>query len=345
MANALKALFEDIANAIRGKTGDEGSMKPSEFPEKIEAIETGGGGASTEEIDDILDEINGEVIGETLYYVTFMGIDGVELCRVPVYEGHDCDEPVANKIISKPTKESTRYIDYIFSGWSLTEGGSASSVALSSVKEDRTVYVAFYETYIYLYSGKCGSTASYTVNPDYVLEISGSGATTVWDLESATDYSAPPWYQYRTSITKVIVGDRITRIGSYAFYEFSSATEFVIGQGVTWLMFKCFMGCGAVTTITLPESLTIISGHAFRDCSSLQSINIPPNVYALQQNPFALGCDNLKSVTFERTTGWFVGNDATGEAIMAADLADPAYGAEIAKSYYLYNAEVAPNVS
>lgn len=44
MANALGTLFQNIASAIRAKTGDTGTMKPAEFPEKIAAIETGGGG-------------------------------------------------------------------------------------------------------------------------------------------------------------------------------------------------------------------------------------------------------------------------------------------------------------
>lgn len=45
MANALGTLFGDIAGAIREKTGDTATMKPAEFPEKIAAIEAGGGGS------------------------------------------------------------------------------------------------------------------------------------------------------------------------------------------------------------------------------------------------------------------------------------------------------------
>ena len=41
MANALGELFGDIAAAIRDKTGEEGKMKPAQFPEKISEIETG----------------------------------------------------------------------------------------------------------------------------------------------------------------------------------------------------------------------------------------------------------------------------------------------------------------
>ncbi|MBE6666632.1 MAG: hypothetical protein E7603_10565 [Ruminococcaceae bacterium] len=52
MANVLAELFQNTANAIREKTGEEGSMKPAEFPEKIRSIQTGGtGGTGNAEAD------------------------------------------------------------------------------------------------------------------------------------------------------------------------------------------------------------------------------------------------------------------------------------------------------
>lgn len=44
MANVLGTLFQDIANAIRAKTGGTGTMKPAEFPAEIASIVTGGSG-------------------------------------------------------------------------------------------------------------------------------------------------------------------------------------------------------------------------------------------------------------------------------------------------------------
>ena len=48
MANVLGTLFGNIASAIREKTGDTGTMKPAEFPDKIKEIEVGGGVTVTE---------------------------------------------------------------------------------------------------------------------------------------------------------------------------------------------------------------------------------------------------------------------------------------------------------
>lgn len=44
--NVLGTLFQNIADAIRSKTGDSASMKPSEFPEKINGITAGEGGGT-----------------------------------------------------------------------------------------------------------------------------------------------------------------------------------------------------------------------------------------------------------------------------------------------------------
>lgn len=40
--SVLSELFQDIADAIRSKTGGEESMSPAEFPDEIRSI-TGGG--------------------------------------------------------------------------------------------------------------------------------------------------------------------------------------------------------------------------------------------------------------------------------------------------------------
>lgn len=59
MANVLGTLFGDIANAIREKSGESGTMKPAEFPEKISGISTGTNATILEGIPVALDLSNG----------------------------------------------------------------------------------------------------------------------------------------------------------------------------------------------------------------------------------------------------------------------------------------------
>lgn len=117
---SLGDLFTDIADAIRTKTGEEGTMKPIDFPSKIESISVGGGSS--------------ELVG----YVTFMN-GGVELYKMPFIKGYDCPNPLTEGLIETPTKESTVSTNYTYSGWDnnltdLTEDVIVNAVFSESVR-------------------------------------------------------------------------------------------------------------------------------------------------------------------------------------------------------------------
>lgn len=165
MPNVLGTLFGDIANAIREKTGETGTMKPIEFPEKISAIETGGGSSAD------------------VRYVTFMNHDGtVEYGKKAVAVGDDCADPIARGVFDTPTKESTAQYNYTFYGWADTPNGGANASWNKAIKEDKTVYANFsaavrYYTITYLDSD--GSTVlkteslAYGSTPKYTPEKDG----------------------------------------------------------------------------------------------------------------------------------------------------------------------------
>lgn len=85
---------------------------------------------------------------------------------------------------------------------------------------------------------------------DYVLN---DGVLTIYTQNAVNDYvsaNQTPWYNLRSSITKIIVKDRVHKIGSYSFWGFSSVKEIVF-EGV-------------------PSSL---ADSAFENCFNLQSIS------------------------------------------------------------------------
>lgn len=84
--------------------------------------------------------------GVEAYTVTYVGADGSTLHTKPVVAGDDTYNPYTLGKIEMPTKEPTQQYTFTYSGWSLTENGSASNAALECVQEDRTIYAAFTST-------------------------------------------------------------------------------------------------------------------------------------------------------------------------------------------------------
>ena len=87
-------------------------------------------------------------------------------------------------------------------------------------------------------SGTCGANLTWTLNDSTgTLTIEGSGAMNDYDHYFN---STAPWYRDNANILTVAIGDGITYIGTYAFYN-----------------------CSGLTSITIPNSVTVIGRQAF----------------------------------------------------------------------------------
>lgn len=84
----------------------------------------------------------GGALTEPVCHVTFMN-GGTVLYEKPVFVGDDCTDIVKKGTIGTPSKVSTPQYSYTYTGWSLTNGGEASTNALAAVSGDRTVYAAY----------------------------------------------------------------------------------------------------------------------------------------------------------------------------------------------------------
>ncbi len=117
-------------------------------------------------------------------------------------------------------------------------------------------------------SGTCGEKLTWNLT-DGVLTISGTGAMTDYNY-----FTNAPWYDYRSSITSVIIEDGVTSIGNFAFRYCRSLTSVTIPNSVTSIGKEAFYDCRSLTSVMIPNSITSIGDHAFSNCSSLTSIDV-----------------------------------------------------------------------
>ena len=112
--------------------------------------------------------------------------------------------------------------------------------------------------------GQCGESAYCLFDSETVkLTISGTGA--MYDY----NYFNQPWYDYKSNITSVEIGNDITSIGSYSF-----------------------IGCHGLTSITIPDSVTSIDADAFYDCTNITDVYCYADPKNLTWDDG--GCDDFK---------------------------------------------------
>lgn len=91
-------------------------------------------------------------------------------------------------------------------------------------------------------------------------------------------------------ITDLVIPDRVTKIGNYAFY-----------------------GYKRLTSVTIPSSVTSIGNNAFSSCTNLLSVTINGNISNMENNVFS-SCSNLNKVY------WNVPNADISESLFPTNI-------------------------
>ncbi len=142
-------------------------------------------------------------------------------------------------------------------------------------------------------SGICGDSATWELDTDGRLTISGTGKV------SAT--SGWPWENFKLNIKKVIVGEGITCIGGYAFEDCVYLKSVEMFPSVTEIGTGTFKGCTSLSHIVLPEGVSFIGAYAFYECISLKELEIPENVSFIDYHTF-YGCSSLQNIVLSEKT-------------------------------------------
>ena len=114
------------------------------------------------------------------------------------------------------------------------------------------------------------------------LTISGNGAMPDYNPVSV---KKTEWYP--KAFTKVIIGEGVTNVGSYAFYQHATLAEIELGDSVKEIHQDAFEGCTTkLTRVTLPSGLQVIAMNAFKSVT-FDTIELPEGLTKVGTNVFA----------------------------------------------------------
>lgn len=121
----------------------------------------------------------------------------------------------------------------------------------------------------------------------YTLTLSGSG--------KMADYlagSVQPWNSYASKITKLIVEDGVSSVGSRTCYNFKVLTDISLADTVTDIGEFSFSGCSALVSVDL-SNVTSIRANALRDDPALFDIQLSHDLKVIDYRAFRdSGADN-----------------------------------------------------
>lgn len=148
-------------------------------------------------------------------------------------------------------------------------------------------------------AGKCGENASWTLDVEGNLIVTGTGEMTDYSYSSfGSDYDgnitymdwngeAPPWYGIRDQIKTVTIGSGITYVGDMVFIDCDNLTEINLPDTLEVLGGHCFAYCNALEKVSLPDSVKRLDGDTFECCVSLKDVKLSESLTFIGYAAFA----------------------------------------------------------
>lgn len=96
------------------------------------------------------------------------------------------------------------------------------------------------------------------------LEVTGSSSTAgVMASKGSGTAAEQPWYNYKDSVTSIVLPSGLKNIGKAAFREFTNVTELTIPSTVTDIGSAAFRGMTNLKTVTLTPAVKTVQAYAF----------------------------------------------------------------------------------
>jgi len=186
-----------------------------------------------------------------------------------------------------------------------------------------------------LTSGNCGATGnesgvqwSYNLSTE-TLTISGTGAMADYADQYGNSIDTP-WNDYLLKyIKKVVIGDGITHLGDYAFYNGIYITSVTFNATDISIGVETFYNCCRLESITIPANVTSIGNSAFEQCYKMTTVNFADGskLKTIGNNAFS-SCYELKSITIP------AGVTSIGDGAFAGCLSLTSIGVDPSSNYY-----------
>ena len=153
-------------------------------------------------------------------------------------------------------------------------------------------------------NGSCGKNLDWFLNTKidengneyYSLNISGTGSMLDFDPDQ------PPWKGWETKIKEIVLSEKITSIGNYAF-KGCSITTFKCPQNLETIGSHSFEDCSNLEEVIFSDKLVTIGDYAFKGCK-MQTVVLPDNIKKIGKYAFSY---NSKLVNVDVSKAEFVG--------------------------------------
>lgn len=155
-------------------------------------------------------------------------------------------------------------------------------------------------------SGSCGDNLTWTFDTETgELFINGTGDMTDWNY-----YDDTPWYDHRSDIKSVKIGNGVTSIAFASFYGYENLTEIYMPNSITTIDGYAFGHCTSLSSVTIPANVKKIGNCSFGGCTKLERVRIPQSVETIGTNPF-VQCTQLTYIEVDKNNSRFF-NDFQG---------------------------------
>ena len=126
--------------------------------------------------------------------------------------------------------------------------------------------------------------------------INYSNSTTGDSFKSRPSYYGYSAFYNKATLSKVTIGDNVTRLPEYMFYECKNLSSVNLGESLNSIPEYCFNNCN-INIIDIHAKVVSIGEKAFQDNENLKYVKLSLGLKYINASAFS-NCENLSNVDF-----------------------------------------------